>query len=129
MDRLIIDLSNNSIDSITYNKEIYDKCNDEVFLDVIINNTSVETVIIEDITAHSSNMTLPSNTKHIVINNSIYIVKDLVPNSLNIESIILINSNYNFLTHVYFIKNVKNFKTLSDYYGSDHCPIMIDVSI
>jgi exodeoxyribonuclease-3 len=26
-----------------------------------------------------------------------------------------------------FIKNVKSFKTLSDYYGSDHCPIMIEL--
>lgn len=27
------------------------------------------------------------------------------------------------------IKKVKSFKTMSDYYGSDHCPIMIDISI
>ena len=27
-----------------------------------------------------------------------------------------------------FIKNVKSFKTLSDYIGSDHCPIMIELS-
>ena len=26
-----------------------------------------------------------------------------------------------------FIKDVKSFKTLSDYYGSDHCPIMIEI--
>jgi exodeoxyribonuclease-3 len=26
-----------------------------------------------------------------------------------------------------FIEKVKSFKTLSDYYGSDHCPILIDV--
>lgn len=26
-----------------------------------------------------------------------------------------------------FIKKIKSFKTLSDYYGSDHCPIMIEL--
>jgi len=31
-----------------------------------------------------------------------------------------------FFTNQSFIKNVKTFKTLSDYYGSDHCPIMIE---
>jgi exodeoxyribonuclease-3 len=25
-----------------------------------------------------------------------------------------------------FMKKIKDFKTLSDYYGSDHCPIMIE---
>ena len=28
-----------------------------------------------------------------------------------------------------FLKKVKSFKTLSDYPGSDHCPIMIDISV
>jgi len=32
-----------------------------------------------------------------------------------------------FFTNQSFIKNVKTFKTLSDYYGSDHCPIMIEI--
>ena len=32
-----------------------------------------------------------------------------------------------FFTNQSFMKNVKSFKTLSDYFGSDHCPIMIDV--
>lgn len=31
-----------------------------------------------------------------------------------------------FLTTASFIGKIKNFKTLSDYYGSDHCPIMIE---
>src|ERR1035437_416445 len=31
-----------------------------------------------------------------------------------------------FFTNQSFIKKIKNFKTLSDYYGSDHCPIMIE---
>lgn len=31
-----------------------------------------------------------------------------------------------FFTNQSFFKNIKSFKTLSDYYGSDHCPIMID---
>lgn len=34
-----------------------------------------------------------------------------------------------FFTHKSFIKNIKSFKTLSDYLGSDHCPIMIDIKI
>lgn len=32
-----------------------------------------------------------------------------------------------FFTNQSFIKNIKSFKTLSDYYGSDHCPIMIEM--
>jgi len=31
-----------------------------------------------------------------------------------------------FFTNQSFMKNIKGFKTLSDYYGSDHCPIMIE---
>jgi exodeoxyribonuclease-3 len=34
-----------------------------------------------------------------------------------------------FFTNQSFMKNIKGFKTLSDYYGSDHCPIMIDLSL
>lgn len=34
-----------------------------------------------------------------------------------------------FFTNQSFIKNIKNFKTLSSYPGSDHCPIMIDISV
>jgi exodeoxyribonuclease-3 len=32
-----------------------------------------------------------------------------------------------FFVNQAFMKNIKGFKTLSDYFGSDHCPIMIDV--
>jgi len=32
-----------------------------------------------------------------------------------------------FFTNQSFIKNIKSFKTLSDYEGSDHCPIMIEI--
>jgi exodeoxyribonuclease-3 len=32
-----------------------------------------------------------------------------------------------FFTNESFIKNIKGFNTLSDYMGSDHCPIMIDI--
>ena len=32
-----------------------------------------------------------------------------------------------FFTNKSFLKKVKSFKTLSDYPGSDHCPIMIDI--
>ena len=31
-----------------------------------------------------------------------------------------------FFTNQSFIKNIKNFKTLSDYPGSDHCPIVLE---
>ncbi len=34
-----------------------------------------------------------------------------------------------FFTNQSFMKRVKSFKTLSDYPGSDHCPIMIDINI
>jgi exodeoxyribonuclease III len=34
-----------------------------------------------------------------------------------------------FFTNQAFMKNIKSFKTLSDYMGSDHCPIMIDIKI
>jgi exodeoxyribonuclease-3 len=34
-----------------------------------------------------------------------------------------------FFTNQNLINKVKNFKTLSDYMGSDHCPIMLDISI
>jgi len=32
-----------------------------------------------------------------------------------------------FFTNQSFVKNIKSFKTLSDYFGSDHCPIMLDI--
>ncbi len=32
-----------------------------------------------------------------------------------------------FFANQSFVKKVKNFKTLSDHYGSDHCPIMIEI--
>jgi len=32
-----------------------------------------------------------------------------------------------FFTNQSFMKNIKSFKTLSDYEGSDHCPIMIEI--
>ncbi len=32
-----------------------------------------------------------------------------------------------FFTNKEFFKNIKSFKTLSDYMGSDHCPIMIEI--
>lgn len=32
-----------------------------------------------------------------------------------------------FFTNQSFMKNIKSFKTLSDYKGSDHCPIMIEI--
>jgi exodeoxyribonuclease-3 len=32
-----------------------------------------------------------------------------------------------FFTNESFMKNIKSFKTLSDYMGSDHCPIMIEI--
>ena len=32
-----------------------------------------------------------------------------------------------FFTNQSFIKNIKSFKTLTDYPGSDHCPIMIEI--
>jgi len=32
-----------------------------------------------------------------------------------------------FFTNQTFFKNVKSFKTLSDYFGSDHCPIQIEI--
>jgi len=32
-----------------------------------------------------------------------------------------------FFVNQSFIKNIKSFKTLSDYEGSDHCPIMIEI--
>lgn len=32
-----------------------------------------------------------------------------------------------FFTNQTFIPKIKSFKTLSDYYGSDHCPIMIEI--
>lgn len=32
-----------------------------------------------------------------------------------------------FFTNQSFISKIKSFKTLSDYYGSDHCPIMIEI--
>lgn len=32
-----------------------------------------------------------------------------------------------FITTVSFIGKIKSFKTLSDYYGSDHCPIMVEL--
>jgi len=31
-----------------------------------------------------------------------------------------------FFTHQSFVKNIKKFTTLSDYFGSDHCPIAIE---
>jgi exodeoxyribonuclease III len=31
-----------------------------------------------------------------------------------------------FFTNQSFINKIKNFKTLADYYGSDHCPVMIE---
>lgn len=34
-----------------------------------------------------------------------------------------------FFVNQSFVKNIKNIKTLSDYYGSDHCPIMIDMGL
>ena len=34
-----------------------------------------------------------------------------------------------FFTNQSFMKNVKSFKTLADYMGSDHCPIMLDINI
>ena len=34
-----------------------------------------------------------------------------------------------FFTNQSLMKKVKSFKTLSDYYGSDHCPIMIDIGL
>lgn len=34
-----------------------------------------------------------------------------------------------FFTNQSFVKNIKSFKTMSDYYGSDHCPIMIDIKL
>jgi exodeoxyribonuclease-3 len=34
-----------------------------------------------------------------------------------------------FFANQSFLKNIKSFKTLSDYFGSDHCPIMIDLSL
>jgi exodeoxyribonuclease-3 len=34
-----------------------------------------------------------------------------------------------FFTNQSFMKNVKSFKTLADYMGSDHCPIMLDIRI
>ena len=34
-----------------------------------------------------------------------------------------------FFTNQSFIKKIKGFRTLSDYLGSDHCPIMIDINI
>ena len=34
-----------------------------------------------------------------------------------------------FFTNQSFMKNIKSFKTLDDYIGSDHCPIMLDISI
>jgi exodeoxyribonuclease III len=32
-----------------------------------------------------------------------------------------------FFTNQSFMSKIKSFKTLSDYYGSDHCPIMIEI--
>jgi exodeoxyribonuclease-3 len=32
-----------------------------------------------------------------------------------------------FFTNQSFVKNIKSFKTLSDYFGSDHCPIQIEI--
>jgi exodeoxyribonuclease-3 len=32
-----------------------------------------------------------------------------------------------FFTNQTFVKNIKSFKTLSDYFGSDHCPIQIEI--
>lgn len=32
-----------------------------------------------------------------------------------------------FFTNQSFMKNIKSFKTLSDYLGSDHCPIMLEI--
>jgi exodeoxyribonuclease-3 len=32
-----------------------------------------------------------------------------------------------FFANQSFVKNIKSFKTLSDYFGSDHCPIEIDI--
>ena len=32
-----------------------------------------------------------------------------------------------FFVNQSFVKNIKSFKTLTDYRGSDHCPIMIDI--
>jgi exodeoxyribonuclease-3 len=32
-----------------------------------------------------------------------------------------------FFTNQSFISKIKSFKTISDYYGSDHCPIMIEI--
>jgi exodeoxyribonuclease III len=34
-----------------------------------------------------------------------------------------------FFVNQSFVKNIKSFKTLSDYEGSDHCPILIDTNI
>jgi exodeoxyribonuclease-3 len=34
-----------------------------------------------------------------------------------------------FFTNQSFVKNIKTFKTLSDYFGSDHCPILIDIKL
>ena len=31
-----------------------------------------------------------------------------------------------FFVNQFFASKIKNFKTMSDYYGSDHCPIMIE---
>jgi len=32
-----------------------------------------------------------------------------------------------FFTNQSFLKNIKSFKTMSDYYGSDHCPIVVEI--
>lgn len=32
-----------------------------------------------------------------------------------------------FFTHKSFVKNIKSFKTLTDYIGSDHCPIVLEI--
>jgi len=32
-----------------------------------------------------------------------------------------------FFVNQSFMKNIKSFKTLSDYFGSDHCPIMLEI--
>jgi len=34
-----------------------------------------------------------------------------------------------FFTNQSFLSKIKSFKTLADYYGSDHCPISIDIEI
>ena len=34
-----------------------------------------------------------------------------------------------FFTDQSFVKNVKSFQTLTDYSGSDHCPIMLDIKL